>query len=693
MRINLQNLILFLFIVTNCSASDPDTLIYQGTVWKYFDHGTSPGSFWYSSNFNDSSWASGPAELGYGDGDENTVVSYGPNSANKYITTYFRSSFNCLNSSLYKGLRLFLKRDDGAIVYLNGNEIYRSNMPNGLINDSTLALGPISGGAERLFVLAGIAPSLLINGTNSMAVEVHQNVVTSSDLSFDLALLADTDSEIERGPYLQSPTPSSIHIRWKTIINETTKVLFGETMFYTDSLEIITNQKEHDIRITNLSPNTKYYYAVCSASEILKGDSTNFFITPPAVGVSEAVRIWTMGDMGTGEVQQNLVRDAYYQYTGNKYTNLMVWLGDDAYPTGTEEEYNSNIFNGHYERILSQTPVFSAIGNHDLFSCNSANQTGPYFDLFNFPTNGECGGIPSSTEAYYSFNYSNIHFVGLESNIDSFGTVATSNMLNWLESDLQSNTNNWTIVYFHCPPYSKGYHDSDVDSDMTFMRQYVNPILENHKVDLVLSGHDHDYERTSLIRGHFGLSNTFNSTLQIDSGSGAPPNYYHKIPPYFFGTVYAVVGSGGGLEPVQSTWPHPAMYTALDTSYGSLAIDILGDTLNASFITSSGNISDRFSIIKNSAIGIDDVKSNSDQMILSPNPVHDILSVNYITQSISPVSVQVINSLGKVVKEFHSESALSKKITINVEELPKGLYFVLLSGKNSARLQKSFIKE
>ena len=693
MRKSIHYLFLLFICSSKCLAADPDTLIHQGSIWKFYDRGIYPGSNWIDMSFNDSSWASGLAEFGYGDGDENTVVSYGPNSNSKYITTYFRTTFNCLNSSLYRGLRLELKRDDGAVVYLNGNEIYRSNMQSGAVNDSTLALGPISGGAERLFVLTGVAPNLLLNGLNLLAVEIHQNSVTSSDISFDLALLADTDSEVERGPYLQSPTPSSMDIRWKTVVNETTKVLYGLTPYYTDSSEIQSNQKEHAIKLSNLIPNTKYYYAICSSTEILKGDSSNYFFTPPAQGISGAVRIWTMGDMGTGEAQQNLVRDAYLQYTDSKYTNLILWLGDDAYPSGTEEEYNSNVFTGHYENIFGKTAVFSAIGNHDLYSSNSINQSGPYFDIFNFPENGECGGLPSSTEAYYSFNYSNIHFVCLESNIDSFGTVSTTAMLNWLESDLQANTSHWTIVYFHCPPYSRGYHDSDIYPDMIYMRQYVNPILENHKVDLVLSGHDHDYERTSLIKGHFGMSSTFNVTMQIDSGSGTPPNYYRKIPPYYYGTVYAVIGSGGGLEPVQSNWPHPAMYSALDTTCGSLVIDVIGDTLDANFISSYGTVSDQFAIIKNSAIGIDDLPSISDDLILSPNPTHDILFVNCTTKVMGSISIRVINSLGQMVKNIHRDQDLSSEIALSVEELPKGIYFLVLTNNNGEILKSWFIKQ
>jgi len=134
-------------------------------------------------------WSSGPAPLGYGDGDEATVISFGPDANNKYITTYFRRSFSVTNASTYTNLTLRLLRDDGAVVYLNGVEVFRSNMPAGPITFTTLASTDVSGAAENTFVTASLNPALLVNGTNVLAVEVHQSAPNSDDLSFDLELV------------------------------------------------------------------------------------------------------------------------------------------------------------------------------------------------------------------------------------------------------------------------------------------------------------------------------------------------------------------------------------------------------------------------------------------------------------------------------------------------------------------------
>ncbi|HXI51251.1 MAG TPA: hypothetical protein VNH84_07095, partial [Candidatus Saccharimonadales bacterium] len=119
-------------------------LVSFGSVWKYLDNGSDQGTAWRAPGFNDGAWASGPAQLGYGDGDEATIVSFGPDSANKYITTYFRRTFNVSNVSSYTNLAVQLLRDDAGVVYLNGTEIFRSpNLPAPptAITSGTLATG------------------------------------------------------------------------------------------------------------------------------------------------------------------------------------------------------------------------------------------------------------------------------------------------------------------------------------------------------------------------------------------------------------------------------------------------------------------------------------------------------------------------------------------------------------------------
>lgn len=173
--------------------TDPPVGVFPvpaGAMWKYLDNGTDQGTSWKDTTFNATSWAYGPAELGYGDGGEATLVGYGSDGTNKYITTYFRHTFNATADDLAKMDSLLLRvvRDDGAVIYLNGNEIVRSNMPAGAINHLTLASSNVAGGSENTFYSYTISKEFLVAGKNYLAVEIHQDAVTTSDLSFKLIL-------------------------------------------------------------------------------------------------------------------------------------------------------------------------------------------------------------------------------------------------------------------------------------------------------------------------------------------------------------------------------------------------------------------------------------------------------------------------------------------------------------------------
>jgi len=174
--------------VTVTRSTGPLTLVPAGAVWRYWDQGTDLGSTWIEPGYDDTSWSAGPAKLGYGDGDEATTVSFGPNASSKYAATFFRRTFNVTHPSSISDLKVGLRRDDGGIVYLNGVEVFRSNMPEGDITFTTLASDVVGGADETTFYETAVDPSLLVDGNNVLAVRVHQVNLTSSDLGFDLYL-------------------------------------------------------------------------------------------------------------------------------------------------------------------------------------------------------------------------------------------------------------------------------------------------------------------------------------------------------------------------------------------------------------------------------------------------------------------------------------------------------------------------
>jgi hypothetical protein len=166
-------------------------IITANSSWRYYDAGGDLGTTWRTSSYTETAaWKTGNAELGYGDGDEATVVSYGPNASAKYITTYFRKTFSIVDPSTIPGLLLRLKRDDGAVVYINGVEVARSNMPGSTVTATTPANSAVGNADETTFFEYVVSPSLLVAGQNLIAVEVHQSDAASTDLSFDLQLVS-----------------------------------------------------------------------------------------------------------------------------------------------------------------------------------------------------------------------------------------------------------------------------------------------------------------------------------------------------------------------------------------------------------------------------------------------------------------------------------------------------------------------
>ena len=172
------------------SAPSVVTLVPSGSTWSYLDDGSDQETGWREPDFDDTEWYSGAAPLGYGDGDEETLVSYGPDRYEKYITTYLRNSFTIKDTDQILSLVALLQRDDGAVLYLNGSEAARSNMPDGEPGFRTRAVYVASGAEETEYLTFHLDRSLLVRGKNVIAVEVHQVSEISSDLSFDLELIA-----------------------------------------------------------------------------------------------------------------------------------------------------------------------------------------------------------------------------------------------------------------------------------------------------------------------------------------------------------------------------------------------------------------------------------------------------------------------------------------------------------------------
>lgn len=189
------------------SAPTRETVVGAGARWRYRDDGVDFGVAWRAPEYDDRAWREGPAQLGFGEGDEATRVSDGASPTQRHRAMYFRHAFAVREAARVRALTLRLLRDDGAVVFLNGREVHRANMPEGAIAHATLAPTTVGDADERTFFDAVLDPGALREGRNVLAVEVHQSAANSSDLSFDLRL------DVSRDPMdAMEPDPVAIAV-------------------------------------------------------------------------------------------------------------------------------------------------------------------------------------------------------------------------------------------------------------------------------------------------------------------------------------------------------------------------------------------------------------------------------------------------------------------------------------------------
>lgn len=412
------------------------------------------------------------------------------------------------------------------------------------------------------------------------------------------------DSQIEgdRAPYFQMQSANAMSVVWNTAEPEKGVVRYGRSP---DDLDMEIREDEiaeaHELRLTQLQAASRYYYTVGNTETMKYGGSKDdWFMTAPETGAkNEAVRLWVIGDSGSpGRVQQS-VRDAMKIWVKDNpredkpYLDQWLALGDNAYQSGTNQQYQAALFDA-YPDILKNVALWPAYGNHDA-------RRWAFFDIFTLPEQAESGGVLSATEHYYSFDYANIHYVILDSQ-DS-NREPDGDMLNWLQRDLeaysQSGQQDWLIVAFHHPPYSKGSHNSDDEGDsrgrLVDMRQYVLPVLEQYGVDLVLSGHSHGYERSYLMDCHYGDSSQFSDENIVSQGVEGNDIDFIKAKGAHSGTVYVVAGASAKVD--RAPMNHPAMAISMMKA-GSLVIDIEGNYLVARYINTEAEIEDEFTIEK-----------------------------------------------------------------------------------------------
>lgn len=410
--------------------------------------------------------------------------------------------------------------------------------------------------------------------------------------------------------FLEQVGPDSAIISWR---GDATSVCVGqERTQLATRIEGTRDQSHTRARITGLQPDTTYHYSLGGAPVAPLGQT---FRTAPPRGQSPEdgnVHIWILGDSGTAEErgmdgelehpgEAAAVRDGFYTYNrtqaDDEPLDLVLFLGDTAYPSGTDEDWQGNYFD-FFQNLLKSTYAVNTIGNHEMgqaeiniclfiempqcedgafmYAIGGGSQSSdpmsydedgdgvpegsgpPYLENFMLPANGELGGVPSGTELYYSIDYANVHVVSLDSQVSNRDPQKRAAQRDWLIEDLKANEMDWTVVIFHHPVYSKGQnHDSDVEDAEIWMRETFAPVFEKYGVDVVYNGHAHSYERSWYITGHYGLSDTFDAEKHAELNPDGTPSLGQTQTPYpqvsvmsqaDDKTVYTVAGNAGHVS-------------------------------------------------------------------------------------------------------------------------------------------------
>ncbi len=405
-----------------------------------------------------------------------------------------------------------------------------------------------------------------------------------------------TDSQYdgERKPYIQSLSSNSVVIKWQTAQASNNQLFYGTQAGKLDLVAGDTTQTlKHELLLADLQADTRYYFALNQQHT----DPNQWFKTQVAPQSNAPVRLWVMGDTGVAGKKQQQVKHAALQWMqqnplNNNTTNANLWLllGDIAYRSGTQEQYQKALFEA-YADVIKNTAIWPVYGNHD-------DRRWSYFDIFTLPEQGQTGGLASNTENYFAIDYANVHVLILDSQASSL--KPDGDMATWIKQDLANTKAQWIIAAFHHPPYTDGGHDSDNRSDsdgkMALLRENIIPILEENGVDLVLTGHSHGYERSDLIQCHYGDSPTFSKQKHTPHNANPSPNQYQK-PDHSkqMGTMYIVTGSASKMD--RADYQHPALPYSFQ-EYGSLILDINNNQLSGHFINEKGDIIDRFNISK-----------------------------------------------------------------------------------------------
>lgn len=600
------------------------TLISTGSSWKYLDNGTNQGTAWKATTINETGWLQGNAQLGYGDGDEATVVSYGSSSSNKYVTTYFRKTFSITNASQYLNYTLNVKRDDGVAVYVNGTEVYRNNLAANAAYNTLATLASDDGGT---FQTTTLPANTFVTGNNTIAVEIHQNAGNSSDISFDLELKGNTS------------TPTSTtqkHIRWGTTKNP----LEGLTISWTNSTSATTDQIKwgystaYEQGTSNVASRSGYAAATnkffsFTFPGVLNANSTIYYSLYDSVsGVWSSQKTYTTSPplntntftfAAVGDSRTNVgVWNNISTLTNNRNPAFVVFNGDIVDTGSSASQWNAWFDNG--TNLIGNKLILHAQGNHDVAAASY------YQNIFDLPKNNT-----PQTELYYSVEYGEAVFICLNSE-----TPGDTAQYNWLKATLAANASKkWKIISFHRPFYTVGPHAGEMDAYWnTWFKAF-----DDYGVDLILTGHDHLYERFKPINRNV-------STTNAVANYGSQANE---------GRCQVVCGGAGAPLYTAGT---SSFLQAFKSDYHYVIFDVTNTSLCGKVYDDTNVLIDNFCIDK-PYLSTQKQKQIFYPIKVYPNPIKENFKIEYNSPNTGEAIITIYDVKGNLITTEKTEKSSS----------------------------------
>lgn len=576
----LLNLVPTAFAAGTPDAEEETPVITSDTVWSYWDQETDPvagteyekynvRTIWtYGAFLGSDTWeqAAGPfgakngkiADLG-GGCTPKTLLNQYKEDGNDIEAYFFVTTFTVTADQLAETKQILgsLYYDDCAIVYLNGGKVASFDEPEGGFSKN-MEYGGSNAGNPKLGEFALTDASVLKEGTNVLAVEIHQGRASSSDIYFDfqsLTLSAQapdySDLKFEQDTVALSvgADETEMNFTWYASSEE------AGAITYAPEADLVDGQLPKDadtataaatasnrggyysnqVTLTGLNPDTTYAYQLTNT----KGDEVvTSHIATFTTGGGETTRFLFVGDPQLGS-SGNLTSDTTgWDTTLNKaaamfpQATFLLSAGDQVDAAASEEQYQSYL----NRDVLASLPQATTIGNHDSSSDS-------YDQHFNVANESDTLGTTNAGGDNW-FVYNNVLFMDLNSN-----DLSTAEHKQFMEEAIKANPDvSWKIVVFHHSIYSVASHA--VDKDILQRRDELAPVFKELDIDIVLMGHDHVYTRSYMMDGLTPMTDASlydsedyasitdpTGILYVTANSGSGSKYYNISGEYEYAAV------------------------------------------------------------------------------------------------------------------------------------------------------------